>query len=433
MECDRYQPVEGKPCFHYVRDCEGQPGFCVLSNKFRCIKAIEHFAPRQSLSSINSWKTCKRMYLLSNLYGLSLREKFQSKPLLLGTIMGAVMQKVWGDGIYDLDAALFVADSHFDNQYLDNHDRARLRAIIVALSQMGFKPLRSECEKEVLVKITGGHYIMGKKDAQPDPTFFVEFKYTKSPDRYLDVWGIADQVGMYFLSDPQLQFVVMAPIRNPDLKKITKKELELSPEEFFQKTLDDILGRPSFYFPGWNGSKGRWGKVFYRSEFDLIEVEETARIVAEEIIDAAKKGERYFYKNHANCIQYGRECDFISICKTNAIDEIRYKIRLDKKKATIWPGQEMLEQMHREEEKNNAPRHEGDAGIPEVVIEQTTEHIKEGKEETNSGVKESGGDSQVGKNDTDLRGERYRENYELFSNAPEAASVPAKRAKKPKR
>ena len=420
MKCDRLLPVEGNPCFHYVRDCEGQPGFCQLSDRFRCIVAIEHFAPRQSNSSIENWKRCKRYYYLSNIMGIRLREKFTPKPLILGTIMDKVMEKAWSDGVYVLKDALFIADNHIYSQFLEPHDKARLRALLVALDSMGFKPLRSECQKEVLVKIVGGHFILAKKDAVPDPSFFVEFKYTKAPDRYLEVFKIEDQAGMYFVSDPLLEFVVMAPIRNPETRT-TKKEAEMSAEDYYQKTLSDILSRPSHYFPGWNGSKGRWGNIFYRSEFDLIEIEETARIVAEEIIDTAKKGEAHFYKNRTNCWQYNSECEMYTICKTNTIDEIRYRIDLDRKKATNWPGQEMLEQMRREDEKNQTHVDT----IPQIIYTGEGEGLIDtaGKEESNLGIEKSGTDSEVRKDDNDLRGKRDGENYELFPESSEATAI----------
>lgn len=446
MECDRLLPVDGKPCFHYVRDCEGQPGFCQLSDRFRCIKAVEFYAPRLSYSSIENWKTCKRLYMLNNIYGLRLRPKFLSPSLLNGSIMDKVMEKAWADGYYDLESSLFIINSHIYTKVISEYDKAKLRALAVALDSMGFKPLRSECQKETLFHIVGGHTVMAKMDAVPDKSFFVEFKYTGYPDRYLEVYNIEDQVGMYFASDPALQFVVMAPIRNPELKiKTTKKKgsdggEEIDPDTYYQKTLDDILSRPSHYFPGWNGTKGRWGKIFYRSEFDLIAIEETAQVVAEEITEAAKKGEKYFYKKRSSCFQYGRECDYFSICKTNAINEIMYTVDLERKKETIWPGQELLEQVRREDAKQEAQTG-GGVKIPQAVIEHehaqtetqnTSTQDATRKEEDASGVKESGGNTQNRENDSDIRGERNRENYELFSDAPQTSPVPAKRAKKPK-
>jgi hypothetical protein len=156
------------------------------------------------------------------------------------------------------------------------------------------------------------------------PDYFCEDKLSGRPEYYLDPFYVQSQCGTYFLGDPELKYVIMEVVKFPQQKPSKKKEE--SSDEIYKRVYSDILSRPGNYFIGYDREKNRYGKKFFRGEFDLQAIEERYKQVTIEIMAARWSGN--FYKNFKNCgNNYGSNCEYMTICKTGNVSENMYKIR----------------------------------------------------------------------------------------------------------
>jgi hypothetical protein len=157
------------------------------------------------------------------------------------------------------------------------------------------------------------------------PSYFVENKMSGRPDNYLDIFFIQSQIGTYFLADTNLENVVMEIVRTPDLR-MTKRE-EDNPETYGNRTYNDIMSRPSHYFIGYNSEKGTYGKRFFRTEFDLVDLSARYSHIFREIHESASLGG--FYCNDRACknILPGIACDMLPICRHKTMSGEVYTIK----------------------------------------------------------------------------------------------------------
>jgi len=161
------------------------------------------------------------------------------------------------------------------------------------------------------------------------PTYFAEDKLSGSPSYYTEVYPLTSQVGTYLLADPNLEKVVMEVVLFPQQKilKETKKRTEAeTPEQLYDRVYNEILSRPSNYFIGYNKESKRYGKVFWRGEFNLQEIESSYQQIVIEILSA--RWSNNFYKNPKACNnQYGQICTYLPICRNGNMSETMFSIR----------------------------------------------------------------------------------------------------------
>lgn len=322
-------PSASKPCVHYIPGESGFAGFCQLPNQFRCIESIKAKAPRLSHSSVNTWLRCRRRWYIEYIKGITRRETMQSVALKMGTIWDKVKQDAFARGSWDVYEGLDIVKEMVPRLALDEKDGLKLRALIRALGILEYVPERCD----VNVKATFYHnkplaemFVSGKLDAVPlgDKPYYYEVKMSSRPDWYTEITNIESQVATYFLFDDRFDFVVMDITRVPDLRTPKGAKSGESEFGFEERTYDDILKRPSYYFIGWDKVKRRWGKPFYRREFDLDDVARRYRVISKEIqqafIDDA------CYANPTACLT-PFECDYKPICSTGGISEILFRER----------------------------------------------------------------------------------------------------------
>lgn len=327
-KCDRIVPSASKPCVYYIPGESGFAGFCSLPNQFRCIEAIKAKAPRLSHSSINTWLRCRRRWYIEQIKGIVRRETMMSSSLKMGTIWDRIKQDAFARGSWDVYEGLEIIHDMADALALDEKDGLKLRALVRALGTLEYSP--EKCATNVKAtyyynKPLAEMFVSGKLDAVPldNKPYFYEVKLSSRPDWYTEITNIESQVATYFLFDERFDFVVMDITRIPDLRQ-TKNKTDESDFGYEERTYDDILKRPSHYFIGWNKDKRRWGKPFYRREFDLEDVAKRYRVVAGEIkqafIDDA------CYANPTACLT-PFECDYKPICSTGGVSEILFRER----------------------------------------------------------------------------------------------------------
>jgi hypothetical protein len=295
---------------------------------YRCVATTTLLIPL-SYSSVSDFLTCHHLYYLKAIRGIQTKDAAKSSPLKMGTLWDKVLQKHLGGKDIDIPAII-------DQYEINNMDVAKVKGIFRA-----YKALEIQVEPDYELQARISMQIDFEKIwTNGDPvkllltgfydrkyaTSFAENKLSGKPDFYLDPFFIQSQVGTYFLADPSLDSCTMEIIRTPQLKQ-TGENKEESPEEHAERIYQDAISRPSHYFIGWNNKTRRYGKKYFRGEFDLVELKARYIHVFREIFNARVMNG--FYKNDRVCnnILPGITCDMLQCCRHNNMSEQVYQIR----------------------------------------------------------------------------------------------------------
>ena len=332
--CNDFSPTfdNVNSCHYYAEQHSGKVcGFCKKPTRYRCINDLGYRPLPLSHSGVQNFLTCHHLFYLTQILGITTRNSHISRPMKMGTLWDAVMQYALGDKtMVDLQAKIEEYD-------IGEVEVQKVKALYKAWKEIG-------------IKVDEGYELQAKIDMQVDfdekqcwgtgepvelrvrgfydrkyPNYFVENKMSGRPDNYLDLFFIQSQVGTYFLADPNLESVVMEIVRTPDLR-MTKKE-EDSPETYGNRTYHDIINRPAHYFIGYSSEKNTYGKKFYRTEFDLVDLLDRYKHVFREIHEACALGG--FYKNDRACrnILPGIQCDMLGVCRYGTVSGEVYTIK----------------------------------------------------------------------------------------------------------
>ena len=156
--------------------------------------------------------------------------------------------------------------------------------------------------------------------------WFGEMKYTAKPEYYLHTFSAQAQLEFYFFLS-NLEVASVLPIRQPALRYQDGKE---DMDKFLGRLRDDILKRPSFYFPYYDPEKfPKWGLKFYRHEFDMEDVHKRLRWWFKEIQKCRKYN--YWPQRKQNCLA-PFECSYLPLCESGAFNEAIYRIKGEKGK-----------------------------------------------------------------------------------------------------
>jgi hypothetical protein len=162
--------------------------------------------------------------------------------------------------------------------------------------------------------------------------YFAEDKLSSRVENYTEVYPLTSQIGTYFLADPNLEYVIMEVVQFPQQKilKETKKRTEAeTPDQLYERVYNEILSRPSDYFitdGGFKREKKRYGKKFFRGEFNLPEIADSYRQIVIEILSA--RWSNNWYKNRKACnFQYGSKCSYLPICENQNVSDAMFAIR----------------------------------------------------------------------------------------------------------
>ena len=333
--CTDFNPDNQFNACHYFDPATNllECGYCKKEEYYRCV-AHNGQIPL-SYSSVQSFLTCHYLYYLQTIRGIQTRDAAKSSPLKMGTLWDAVLNKHYG-GI-DRETNLPYNIPSIINKYeIADRDVAKVRGLYRAYKMLEMQ-IDSGYELQAKInlvlpfnKVWGNGspvevLITGYYDRKYS-NHFVENKLSGRPDTYLDPWFIQSQVGTYFLADPLLEFCIMEIARTPDLKS-TGKYKEENDEEYGERVYQDVLSRPSHYFLGYSQETHKYGKKFYRTEFNLEELKARYIHIFREYWEARLlKG---FYKSDRSCsnVLPGIPCEMLSICRYDNMDETLYQIR----------------------------------------------------------------------------------------------------------
>ena len=112
------------------------------------------------------------------------------------------------------------------------------------------------------------------------------------------------------------------PIRVPQLKGKTDEP----PDVMAERIEGDIVRRMGFYFPGYRPEAAgiKWGKPFYRIEFDYEDFAESLDWTKHEIMTACNKS--YWMQKWCAC-DAPFACDFQPICQSGGLNPELYEYR----------------------------------------------------------------------------------------------------------
>lgn len=327
-ECERYLKAKNP------LEC----GFCKLDKNYRCLADVHRIIPL-SHSSIQNYLTCHFLYYLTAIRGVQVFDHMKSAAIKMGSLWDNVQQVHLQPGIVDRKTGKPIdIPTVIDHYQIDPRDVAKVRALYRAYQVMevhvqeGFE-LQAKIDLTIPFNKSWGNgypvevHVTGYYDRlYPSLFSFVEGKLSGSPDRYFDPFFIQSQVGAYFLADPNLLDCTMEVCRTPDLKS-TGKNKEEDNATYSERIYQDILSRPAWYFPGWNNNTRKFGRKFYRKEFDLDEIRTRFIHCFREIHDARITGG--WYKNDRVCTQIlpGIPCEMLPICRYGKMSEDVFCIR----------------------------------------------------------------------------------------------------------
>ena len=152
----------------------------------------------------------------------------------------------------------------------------------------------------------------------------VETKLGTRPDFYHRIHAITSQVSTYLLSNEKYEYAIIEAARLPSLKTGYGKYSGEDSESYMNRIYQDILSRPSHYFPGFNREEKTFGKRFWRSEFPLEEILRDYHLIAKDIQRAIE--ENAFYQNFMACY-VPSQCAYLPICETGTVSDLIYQIK----------------------------------------------------------------------------------------------------------
>lgn len=363
-KCSKFDPTfDNRECSHYqypedskMNIIDGQCGMCKLPDNYQCEPDITRTIPL-SHSSSGDWCICHFLCYLRKIRGIEVKPQFLSNAIKAGQLWDTCLQKYLGG---DASPAKVIEKYEIPDMVV-----AKVRAVYDAYKELEIQvdegyELQAKIDVELEVSLPECSFIpnirVGKEDVnlwalrdqqqesgrswkfplyvngfydRKYPTYFAENKLSGRPENYLDPRYIQSQNGTYFLTDPNLEYCIMEVVRFPQLKelKATKSRGEETPDQMYQRCYDDILSRPSYYFLGLNKQTHRYGKRFYRGEFDLKEIETRYQQIVMEMKMAQWSG--CWYKNWKACGQVfpGIPCEYQTVCSTGNISDEMFTIR----------------------------------------------------------------------------------------------------------
>ena len=350
-ECSYYKYSEGDGFEQRDWEC----GFCTRPEQKRCIADITRPIPL-SHSSVEAFTSCHYYYYLTRIIGVSVKNEFLGNALKAGKLWDTIKQVHLGESIS--------IKKVIEDYQIDPMTVAKVRGLYHAYKELGIEvdeggELQAKVDLKLNVKLGKNDFMptvnIGKeainlwaiRETQKEqdehywefplqvtgfydrkyPTYFCEDKLSSRPENYLDIFQIQSQNGTYFLADPNLEYCIMEVVQFPQLRESKKKET--TPEEMYKRVFDDVLSRPSKYFIGWNKETRRYGKKYYRNEFNLEMVRKRYEQIAVDMMSARWTGN--FYPDWKRCSNKfpGIPCEMKAICQTGCISETMYEIKKD--------------------------------------------------------------------------------------------------------
>lgn len=338
ITCAFYFPQEGRFCSHYVDPYTiGECGFCTLPKKFRCEEELKTKQPPLSVSAINDWISCKMKYKFHYLDGIRVRDEFLGNALKHGKAWDSFMNYTSMNVSEEFMAEML---TELAEQYkMESYHRAILSALMKAFIDLEIVTQKGESQQKYSMNLND-NIVTGVLDhVLEDGTGFKERKLSTQPDFYLKMENIHTQCGTYFMLNPEFEYVDMEITRMPQLRTGEGRNKNETIDAFVERVYSDIIGRPSYYFVGYNRENKTFGKRFWRKEFDLKYLTKMYGYILREIRETIDRGS--WYRNDKSCfVPY--QCQFYDIKKSGVVSNTLYYYAGDKETEGEDDGEEKL-------------------------------------------------------------------------------------------
>jgi len=301
MGCDHRELINGKGCYHF--DAEK----CKCTYQFyRCPEFIARTKFDISYSQIRTWDRCPVAWYLDQIEGIRVKEAYQSPEIRMGSEFSRLIGKPDDPPVY-----------FSDKEYTKKAFVHTMYKVMV-----DYKMFPENALYEVDLTKDNFHGILDCMSQ--DGSAFGEYKFTGSPDFYLNNMLALDQLEGYFYLKDSLKTGYMLPVRVPKLRQ-GKDESE---EKLVSRAEDDIRRRMGFYFPGFRMGKKpfMWGRVFSRIEFDFPAFEKKVQWTIGEIQRCCAAD--YWPHKSGNCMT-PFPCDYLRVCEAGAINWEVFERRTD--------------------------------------------------------------------------------------------------------
>jgi hypothetical protein len=248
-------------CKHYLPGFKNEAGFCNLKY-FRCIESLKTHLPTLTQSAAKAYIQCKEKFRLQYILGISCHDSELPLPVKLGATYGDFIgTRASGEPFY--------ISEYKEKYHLWPNDISKLKALFRATRDLNLYPDRAGATAEQHISWNcGDHNISGYTDVSYED-HFREYKLSARPDFYLNKESMFLQCGTYLLGNPEWEWVDIMAVRLPGLKTGKGKNSGEQPGDYESRIYRDILSRPGHYFLGYSKKTGKFGKRFYRGEFDL--------------------------------------------------------------------------------------------------------------------------------------------------------------------
>lgn len=330
--CSEFLPSDNMTrCAYYTEgESELACGFCNRPDKYRCIADTRRPIPL-SYSSVSDFLTCHHLYYLKAIRGIQIVPEKTSSAIKRGVLWDRALQNYLGKPQEMKDL--------IDEYQIPSRDVAAVRGVYRAYKELEIvtEPdgdLQAKIDITIpFDKVWGNRYpvellVTGFYDRKY-PDHFIENKFSGRPENYDDVYFIQSQVGVYFLADPLMEYCIMEIVRSPGLKSVGKFKGE-NDDEFCERVYQDVLTRPTHYFLGYDNKTHKYGKKFYRTEFNLDELKGRFIHIFREIFDARVCQGWYKDDKACNNVLPGISCDMLPVCRIGSMSEDNYCIRKPK-------------------------------------------------------------------------------------------------------
>jgi len=269
---------------------------------------------------------CRRLYYYRKIEGITVRPTMLSPAIKMGII--------WDRYIESRYLGLPFKDKFWelvDEYAIEDMEVAKMHGMIQAYRTIGIEPYYETkdggifrgCQHKFSIDENKDFTIIGFLDrAYSD--HIVEVKMSSRPDFYFQVHNITSQIGTYFLSNPDYKYVVIEAARTPGLRTGAGKYSDEDSDSYSKRVADDIISKPSHYFPGYSSKTGRHGKCYWRNEFPLDELMDDYIKINKDIVRA--KEEDAWWKNYMSCYS-PFVCNYLPICSTGVCSESIYEVK----------------------------------------------------------------------------------------------------------
>lgn len=295
------------PCEHYIDPWMfGIAGKCSLDKFNYCVNEFDTKMVSLSHSCKELFVSCRYAFYLRYILGINMKDEVLGEPLIAG--------RAWDEYVGAFHLSKRAADWP---GYMTDKVKAKLKALIKVHRELitpdgghGYVP------QHWIKLVIEGVQVAGAVDRAYDD-HFVETKLSGRPEFYFKPHNMTSQLGTYFLSNPNWSYCIMEVTRMPGMYMKNEETFQ----DYYKKVYQDIVKRPSYYFPGLKKDKGTFGIRIDRSDINLDRVEREYKMIINEIRTCIQSSA--YYHEYASC-HSPFDCSYLPICTTDTISHVIY-------------------------------------------------------------------------------------------------------------